>query len=152
MNEDAGQKIRLETIRRLLWKALESSSGMTTKVKANNTFRLDDNMIQALGDRPIIINNQINKVDIKAQANIYAAIRALDKLKINLVKVDFSVDNLVSMAFDAGMDLEDLKKKIEVLFLDLAINKSPTKAEAARRIGLKRTAFHEKCKRFGIGE
>ena len=148
MNPNGARQNVLQVVRNLLWKALERSHGVRSTVDATNEFKIDANTLEQLGDRTVIFNSQINRVDIRMHQDIYAAIKKLDELEFNYIKADVSIDGFVEHAFNIGIELNDLLGRIERMYVLKAAEMSKRKKEAAARIGLKRTTFHSKLDKY----
>jgi hypothetical protein len=148
VNVNGGRQNALKAVKDLLWKALERSHGLRSKVEATNEFKLDDKFMDQLGDRPVIFNNQINRIDVRMHADIYAAIKRLDAIEFIDLKSDVTIDDFIRAAYNLGINLDELQDRVERSYLQLASEDFKSKAAAARRIGLKRTTFVNKVKRL----
>lgn len=138
----------LSAIKHILWKALKRSGGVRSKVNATNEFKIDEKTLEKLGDRTIIFNNQINRVDIQMHQDIYAAIQKIDALEYRLLKKDFSLNKFIEVAFDMGIPLNDLLNRIEYFYIEKAMQECENRSQAAKRIGLQRTSLVMKLKKM----
>lgn len=150
MNIDGGSYNSLNVIKDILWKALKRSSGIRSKVSTVNEFVIDNGTLEKLGDRTVIFNNQINRVDIDMHQDIYNAIEKIDQLEFKVLKQEASIDIFIESAYLLGITLPELIKLIEVKYLKRAMEDCNSKTKAAKRIGMSRKNFANKVKRFEI--
>jgi DNA-binding NtrC family response regulator len=147
-NLNGGSHNTLTVIKKLLWNALKRSEGIRSKVDARNEFIIPDDILEKLGDRTIIFNNQINRVDIEMHQDIYNAIEKIDELELKYLKQDVSLDCFIECAYSMGIPLSELLQRIETKYLEKAISESKTKSDAARKIGVGRTTLLSKMKKL----